>query len=104
MNSSLNNHITAQTREENRSFKRVKVTLRGVILFPNQTLQKVETLNISEGGIAVLFKNKCKPIPGSEVELHLDGVICAEDNNRIVQYKMLVTRVLGDTIALRFCS
>lgn len=87
---------------EGRRFKRVKVGLQGALRVPGLGVEMVRTRNISEGGIGLSTIGKFNIELGSDVQLHLNGIVSSSEKNRLETYEMRVVYCNGSDIGLIF--
>ena len=85
-----------------RRFRRASVMLKGALRIPGMGVEMVNTNNISEGGIGLNTLGNCEVDIGSEVQLHLNGVVSGEDNTRLETYAMKVVYLNGCNLGLVF--
>ena len=85
-----------------RRFRRASVMLKGALRIPGMGVEMINTKNISEGGIGLNTLGNCEVDIGSEVQLHLNGVVSGEDNNRLETYAMKVVYLNGCNLGLVF--
>ena len=85
-----------------RRFRRARVMLKGALRIPGLGVEMVNTKNISEGGIGLNTLGTCEVDIGSDVQLHLNGVVSGEDNSRLETYAMKVVYLNGCNLGLAF--
>ena len=85
-----------------RRFRRASVMLKGALRIPGLGVEMINTKNISEGGIGLNTLGNCEVDVGSEVQLHLNGVVSGEDNTRLETYAMKVVYLNGCNLGLAF--
>ena len=78
------------------------MSLKGALRIPHLGGEMVRTMDISEGGIGVSTIGACAVDIGSEVQLHLNGIISSEDTTRLETYSMKVVYLNGSDIGLSF--
>ena len=96
--------ISLQVKKEAdaRRFRRASVMLKGALRIPGLGVEMINTKNISEGGIGLNTLGNCEVDVGSEVQLHLNGVVSGEDNTRLETYAMKVVYLNGCNLGLAF--
>ena len=85
-----------------RRFRRAKVALKGALRIPGLGVEMVRTKNISEGGIGLNTLGNCNIDIGSNVQLHLNGVISGKESTRLDTYTMKVVHLNGCNLGLSF--
>jgi len=85
-----------------RRFRRASVMLKGALRIPGMGVEMINTKNISEGGIGLNTLGHCQIDIGSDVQLHLNGVLSGEDNTRLETYTMKVVYLNGCDLGLVF--
>lgn len=99
----MSNQVLKLKKEsEDRRFRRATVSLKGALRIPDLGVEMVRTKDISEGGIGVSTIGPCAVDIGSEVQLHLNGIISSEDTTRLETYSMEVVYLNGSDIGLSF--
>ena len=99
----MSNHaFKINESNESRTHKRVNVVLKGALRIPGQGVEMVQTVNISEGGVALTTVGVCAVETGKEVQLHLDGIVNNQESARLETYKMLVVHAENNNLALAF--
>lgn len=99
----MSNHaFKINENNDGRRHKRVKVALKGALRIPGQGVEMVQTLNISEGGVALTTVGVCAVESGKEVQLHLDGIVTNQESTRLETYKMLVVHAENNQLGLIF--
>lgn len=101
-----NTGLQLKKEPEVRRFKRVKVSLEGALRIPGFGVEMVQTKNISEGGVGLNILGQCCMDEcvdiGSEVQLHLNGILSGKDSQRLETYAMKVVYLDGGEVGLSF--
>lgn len=97
-----NSSLQVKKDANERHFRRARVALKGALKIPGLGVEMVCTNNISEGGIGLNTSENCEIAIGSDVQLHLKGVVSSEDNPRLETYAMKVIHVNGCYLGLSF--
>ena len=93
---------------ESRRFRRVRVNLKGALRIPGHGVEIVRTKNISEGGVAVSLLSAPEVTIGTDVQLHLSGIMSNEaddsssDSKRLETFTMRVVHAESKSLGLRF--
>jgi hypothetical protein len=87
---------------DSRRFRRASVMLKGALRIPGMGVEMINTKNISEGGIGLNTIGNCEVAIGSDVQLHLKGVVSSKDNTRLETYSMKVVYLDGSNLGLAF--
>ena len=85
-----------------RQFKRVSVSLNGAICPRTQTVEFVQTLNVSEGGLCIHYDGTIPITPGNELMVQIDGILSSGPQRDLDIYKTSVVYIAGHTIGLKF--
>ena len=97
-----NQSLKAKKEAGARRFRRAHVGLKGALRIADLGVEIIHTKNISEGGIGLNMLGNCEFEIGSEVQLHLNGVLSGEDNPRVEAYAMKVIHRNGRHLGLSF--
>ena len=97
-----NSGLQAKKEADARRFRRAKVALKGALRIPGLGVEIIHTKNISEGGIGLNILASHNIDIGSNVQLHLNGVLSGEDNPRLETYTMKVVHLHGCNLGLSF--
>ena len=93
---------------ESRRFRRVRVNLKGALRIPGHGVEIVRTKNISEGGVAVSLLSSPSVTIGTDVQLHLSGIVSNEtddhstDSKRLETFTMRVVHAENKSLGLCF--
>ncbi len=94
--------LQLKTNSESRHHRRVKVALKGALRLPGFGVEMICTKNISEGGIALTTLSPCAVELGSEVQLHLKGVVTNNEHKQLKTYTMKVVHADNNNLGLVF--
>ncbi len=87
--------------ENSRRFNRVNISLPVAIRQQDSQVFLTESLDLSEGGILVRNNENANLDIGSDVKVHIDGIL-GEEQSKMVLHDMKVVRIEEKIIALEF--